>query len=230
MIFAAERGYPRLLGPLGAHIGHHSLELLTRKFLHQSLRDSNTDSVDSDSSVRENDLPHISSKVSIYHSAVAVFYAPSDNCGIHGMKRERIRCSPSWFGVPRRDTVLVTINENRPGFRGMSAARLVLLFSFTHQQTTYPCALVQWYNTHGHGRDPKTGLWKVKPAFYDQRKQIPCLAVVHLDSLLRGVHLIPVYGAKPVPAHGLHYYHSLDVFTAFYVNKYADYHVNEIVF
>lgn len=181
---------------------------LTQKFLHDALHNLNSDSESDSESVADIDLPHIRSKINVYHSAVAVFYAPSDNSGIHRMKRERIRCSPSWYGVPRRDCVLVTIDEDLAGFQGMSAARLLLLFSFTHEQKTYSCALVHWYNTYGRGRDPKTGLWRVKPTFYDQNKRNPCLVVVHLDTLLRGAHLIPVYGAKPVPVHGLHYYHS----------------------
>ncbi|KAF9061853.1 hypothetical protein BDP27DRAFT_1484790 [Rhodocollybia butyracea] len=223
-IFDAERddGYPRFIQALGIYIGQPTLEHLTRQFLHNELHKG--------SEPADNlDLPYIQSKINVYHSAVAVFYAPSDNSGIHGMKRERIRCTPSWRGVPRHDCVLVTLNEERAGFQGMSAARVLLLFSFVHESRTYPCALLHWYNTHGHSRDPKTGMWRVKPAFHDSRKQRPCLAVVHLNTLIHGVHLIPVYGPQAVPANGLKYYHSLDVFTAFYVSKYADYHASEII-
>ncbi|KAJ3793376.1 hypothetical protein GGU11DRAFT_691904, partial [Lentinula aff. detonsa] len=72
-------------------------------------------------------------------------------------------------------------------------------------------------------------LWQVRPAFHDQAQENPCLAVVHLDTLARGVHLIPVYGSQRLPVE-LKYYQSLDVFKLFYVNKYADYHSNEILF
>ncbi|KAE9408437.1 hypothetical protein BT96DRAFT_771939, partial [Gymnopus androsaceus JB14] len=57
------------------------------------------------------------------------------------------------------------------------------------------------------------------------------LTVLHLDSLLRGIHLIPMYGSRALPrSRRLAHYNSLDIFTAFYVNRFADYHSNEILF
>lgn len=159
-----------------------------------------------------------------------MYYAPSDNAGIRGMHCERIRCNPQWYGHPRRDSVAVITDDSIPGFRGMSAARVLLLFSFMHGDTLYPCALVHWYNTHGRSPDATTGLWVVRPGYYDSsRLQRPHLAVIHLDTILRGIHLIPVFGSRPIPRQ-LKYYNSLDVFNAFYINKFADYHCNEILF
>lgn len=145
------------------------------------------------------------------------------------MKHERIRCSPSFHGVERRDCVLATVDEEKAGFRGLSAARVQLFFSFRHAGTIYPCALVHWYNTYGQRPDPKTGFWVVRLGYLDQRKCEPFLAVVHLDTLVHAVLLQPVYGSEPIP-HKLEYHRSLDLFTAFYVNKYTDHHANEIVF
>ncbi|KAE9387156.1 hypothetical protein BT96DRAFT_960446 [Gymnopus androsaceus JB14] len=213
-----ERSYPRYVRQLAEYIGQPRLEPLIQEFLRDQLEESNTE------------LPSIISKINVYHSAVAMFYAPSDNSGIRGMKQERIRSTPSWHGVVRRDCVLATINEDRPGFRGMSVARALLFFSFQHEGKTYPCALVHWFNTFGHRPDPKTSMWIVKPTHTDARQHHPFLAVVHLDTLVRGVHLEPVYGSRPVPANGLKFHHSLDIFHTFYVNKYADYHSNEILF
>ena len=88
---------------------------------------------------------------------------------------------------------------------------------------------MHWYNTYGQHPDPKTGFWVVRPGYMDQRKREPFLAVVHLNTLVCAVLLQPVYGSKPIP-HKLEYHHSLDLFTAFYVNKYADHHANEILF
>lgn len=85
----------------------------------------------------------------------------------------------------------------------------------------YPCMLVHWFKKHGQHPDKKTGLWIVKPD--------AVISVVHLDSLLQGMHLIPVYGSHLIP-HKFDYTYSLDCFRAFYVNKYADHHSNEIVF
>ncbi|KAE9403476.1 hypothetical protein BT96DRAFT_1016915 [Gymnopus androsaceus JB14] len=202
-----ESGYPRFIAELGERVGHPGLEELTRQFLHEQLNLS-----------EDSDLPHITSKINVYHSAIAIFFAPSDRAGIRGMQQERIRCTPSWYGVERRDCVLATVDEDKPGFQGLSAARALLLFSFRHEKKTYPCALIHWFNTYGQRRDPKTGLWQVRPAFHDQAQRNPCLAVVHLDTLVRGVHLVPVYGSRSLPAE-LKYYQSLDVFKLFYVNN-----------
>ncbi|KAJ3793604.1 hypothetical protein GGU11DRAFT_691480 [Lentinula aff. detonsa] len=74
-------------------------------------------------------------------------------------------------------------------------------------------------------------MWTVCPSYLDARQHRPHLAVLHLDSLLRGIHLIPIYGSRALPrSQGLAHYNSLDVFTAFYVNRFADYHSNEILF
>ncbi|KAJ3715966.1 hypothetical protein DFJ43DRAFT_1134655 [Lentinula guzmanii] len=173
------------------------------------------ESSDQESDVELDDCPHITSKINVYHSAVAIFYAPSDISGVRGMKHERIRSSPSFYGVERCDCILATINEKKAGFRGL--------------RTTYPCALVHWYNTYGRHPDPNTGLWIVKPGYLDQRKREPFLAVLHLDTFVRAVLLLPVYGPHPIP-HELKYHDSLNLFTAFYVNKYADHHANEILF
>jgi hypothetical protein len=40
----------------------------------------------------------IHSRIYVYHSAVAQFYAPNDLCGTGGMCYERIRSNPSWHG------------------------------------------------------------------------------------------------------------------------------------
>ncbi|KAJ3734108.1 hypothetical protein DFJ43DRAFT_994349, partial [Lentinula guzmanii] len=56
------------------------------------------------------------------------------------------------------------------------------------------------------------------------------LAVVHLNTLLRGIHLMPMYGSQPLPCYDMNHYNSLDIFSAFYVNRlgFADYHSNKI--
>lgn len=56
------------------------------------------------------------------------------------------------------------------------------------------------------------------------------MALVHIDSLLRGAHLIGVAGKEFVPVDDFDFSDSLDAFKAFYVNKYADHHFHEIAF
>ncbi|KAF5346583.1 hypothetical protein D9758_013464 [Tetrapyrgos nigripes] len=208
-------GYPRYVDELADYIGQPLLPALVQQFL--------------DEQVGGTDIPVTSLRISVFHSAVATFYAPSDISGIRGMMRERIRSTGSWRGHTRRDTVLVVTNSDRPGFRGMSVARVLLFFSFKSRGTVYPCALIHWFNAFGQRPDPNTGMWIVRPAYRNRRYENPSLAVIHLDTILRGVHLLPVYGVNPIPPN-LHYSLSLDVFNAFYVNKYADHHANEIIF
>lgn len=227
MLFAERSYYPRDLYELAAKIGQPDLPRLARTFLQDQLNPGS--SSDTDSSDNEDDLlPTIASDISVYHSAVAMFYAPSDPSGIRGMRHERIRSTRSWYGEERRDVALVVENDARPGFRAMSAVRVLLFFSFNHDGVVYPCALVHWYKVYGRNPDPKTGMWIVRPDTRGVGKH-PYITVVHLDTLVRNVHLLPVFGRRPVPDHWNHVY-TLDCFEAFYVNKYADYHANEILF
>lgn len=54
-------------------------------------------------------------------------------------------------------------------------------------------------------------------------------SVLHVGSFVRGAHLIPVYGSRFLPFNFLHVW-SLDMFEAFHVNTFIDYHANEIIF
>ncbi|KAJ7916405.1 hypothetical protein B0H13DRAFT_1871178 [Mycena leptocephala] len=53
--------------------------------------------------------PNFDGPITVQHSAIARFYAPSDLCGAGAMYRERIRSNPRWHGYARRDTVLVNV-------------------------------------------------------------------------------------------------------------------------
>ena len=79
-----EPAYPRVLSELVQHIGVEGLPILVEHFLRDQLDNPNT----------MINLSYLS-PISVFHSAVAIFYAPSDTAGIHGMSRERIRCTPS---------------------------------------------------------------------------------------------------------------------------------------
>jgi len=51
---------------------------------------------------------------------------------------------------------------------------------------------------------------------------------VDINSVVRAVHLIGVYQDTVIPS-DLAFYHSLDAFEVFYINKYADYHSHETI-
>ncbi|KAJ7788358.1 hypothetical protein B0H14DRAFT_3095168 [Mycena olivaceomarginata] len=127
------------------------------------------------------------------------------------MRREHIRSTPSWrkHGA-RRDCAFAVEDQDKPGFWGMSVVHVKLFFSFTHDGVDYPCALVEWFKKWSQSIAVKT------------------------VSLVRGAHLIPVFGSTHIPV-GFSYRYSLDAFKAFHVhystvNKYIDHHANEIAF
>ena len=91
----------------------------------------------------------------------------------------------------------------------------------------YPCALVEWFKKVGRSPDNETGMWVVKPE--EDHHGAWFTSIVHLDTILRGAHLIPVFGKGFLPPNFPHNW-SLDLFKAFFVNKYADHHANEIAF
>lgn len=144
------------------------------------------------------------------------------------MHRKHVRATPSWFGgAPRFDCVFVDLDEAVPGVRGMGIARVKLFFAFKYCGTRFPCVLVHWYEFARETPDSQTGFWVVEPEYNENGD--PNLAVLHLDTVLRGAHLMPYFGKTPVPRRVDHT-NSLDTFKAFYVNKYADHHCFETVF
>ncbi|KAJ7509292.1 hypothetical protein B0H11DRAFT_2427626 [Mycena galericulata] len=218
-----ERSYPRFAEDLSVHIKVATFPELLASFLSDQLYpDKGSDNESEDYDFDLSEYP-----ISVYHSAIATFYAPSDPSGIRGMRRERIRSTPMWRKHgPRRDCAFAVENQQEKGFRGMSAVRVRLFFSFTHDGVDYPCALVEWFKKVGRSPDLETGMWIVEP----EMKGNSCLTtIIHLDSLLRGAHLIPVYGSAHIPI-GFRYIHSLDAFKSFHVNKYIDHHANEVAF
>ncbi|KAJ6610863.1 hypothetical protein B0H10DRAFT_2290441 [Mycena sp. CBHHK59/15] len=156
------------------------------------------------------------------------FYAPSDQSGIRGMLHERIRAVWSWRGAAaRHNCVFVEGDPDLPGFQGLLAARVLLFMSFKHRGIIYPCALVTWFSAIGDEPCPDVGMWMVKPDVDRRGERV--MDIIHVDTILRGAHLIGIYGDSFLPRH-FRYSDTLDRFTAFYINKYTDHHANEIAF
>jgi len=180
----------------------------------------------SSSSVTLEQCPPFDSTISVYHSMVAVFYSPSDPCGIRGMCSESIRSTPSWQNSARHhDTVFVERDPTIPGIRGLDVVQLLALFSFTLLGEYHHCALVRWFTHVADEPDDIMGMWVVRPDVKVDGS--PAVGVIHLDVVLRAAHLMPVFGDKFLPV-DLSPESSLDIFESFYVNKYIDYHAFEI--
>ena len=172
--------------------------------------------------------PDFKGRISVYHSAVARFFAPSDLCGIGGMYHERIRSNPNWGdGYVRHDTVFVETDPGpaQRGMQGMQIARVRLFFSFTLDSKRYPCALVEWF-VPSDEPDEDTQMWVVRPEFHDNGQRT--LDIIHLDSIAQAAHLLPIFGSSFVPE-GLHFSDVLEVYRAYFVNNFVDHHCNEFL-
>lgn len=82
-----------------------------------------------------------------------------------------------------------------------------------------------WLSLVSEEHDEDTGMWVVQPEVTDNGS--PMISIVHLDCIFHATHLLPVYGNDPIPT-TISFHNSLDAFTTFYVNKYADHHTFEI--
>jgi hypothetical protein len=199
---------------------------LLRRFLYGQIHPDS----ESDSDIPVNWLPAFHAKISVYASAVATYFAPSDLCGIGGMRRERIRAVPSWRRGPARyDCVFVNADPSAEGMRGLDVARVRAFFSFKFRGVNYPCALVHWFSRIGDKPDKNTGMWVVEPEFDFAQSPLGGSAIIHLDTIFRAAHLLGVCNDNFLPRN-LTFHDSLDTFHSYYVNKFIDHHAFEIAF
>jgi len=176
----------------------------------------------------DNQFPEIDNLITLYPSAVAIYFAPSDLSGIGGMHSERIRATANWRNEgPRYDTVFVNMNPNEDGMRGLDIARVKQFFSFRSQGRLYPCAIVQWYSRCGDEPDEDTGMWIVEPDVCEDGKSIT--DIIHLDTIICAAHLLPVFKDGLV-SRTLSFTDTLDKFHTFYANKYVDHPAFQISF
>jgi hypothetical protein len=222
MLFHAGTGLPRQLRSLQALLKIPRLVQLCQEFLAHQL----SDQTDVQAMVDPLSIAASSARVWVYNGAVALYHAPSDPSGKHGMRREWIRCTPDWRGRGhRQDCVLVDVDpDDAP--EGLQAARVKLFFALEYRKTRYECALVHWYSDHSDKPDPDTGMRVVVPSH--RTDGLPEMDVVHLDSLVRATHLVPVHGTDFV-SEDLHFSQTLDKFKAFYINCYIDHHMFDLL-
>ena len=202
-----ESSSPTDIQSLAEHLNILNLLLLTSQFLFDQLH-PNGPSVDEQP---WESLPNIPSLISVFHSAHAIFYTPSDVLGSHGMLHQIIWSTPSWCRKEAQyNCVLVVEDEDKPRMWGMSVGCVCTFLSFLYNDTTYPCAHIDHFKHVGHSPDAVTGMWKVQPELVGS---MPVQSVVHIDTILCNFHLIPAYGDGPIP-HQLHYSRSLDIFSS----------------
>ena len=220
------RGYPKALTLLSYHLDEPKLQEFIQRFLYDQLYpDAEVCGMDALIDTCPALPPDL--RINIYHSASATYYAPSDLSGIGGMHREYIKATPSWKGKPRYDCIFIDKEPELDGFAGLHVARAKTFLSFSIDETFYPCALVEWFSTYGPEPCNDTGLWRVIPDYDRQGERSRSL--VHLDTVLRGAHLIGISGPHFLPRTFI-YSDSLDAFHLYYVNKYIDHHAHQIAF
>jgi hypothetical protein len=211
-----------LVTNLALQIDQPSLPELIRRFLYDQ---QYPDSPLTSTNVSLHACPPFDGMLSIFASAAASYYAPSDPGGIYDMRREHIRATPSWRNGPARyDCAFVNSEPELDGFHGLNVVRILLFFSFVFNGKTYPCALVRWFSRISEERDENTGMWTVMPEVEEDGS--PSISVIHLDCIFRAAHLLPIYGNDPIGSISPH--DTLDVFPSFYVNKYIDHHAFRI--
>ncbi|KAG2142346.1 hypothetical protein DEU56DRAFT_939653 [Suillus clintonianus] len=196
---------------------------MIRRFLFQQTR---PDDPRDASEIPVAGCPRYEGKISVFNSACSRFYAPSDLSGIGGMRIEHIRACPMWRNeAPRYDCVFVNVGSEDVGIRGLEVARIRAFFSFNYGGTTYPCAVLRWFDIIGDSPDEDTGMWMVRPACGANNAAI--YNIIHVDTIYRAAHLIPVYGRRFLHR-DITLHNSYDKFRTFYVNKYADHHSFEL--
>ena len=212
--------YPRNLNHLARHINQPSFPFVLRQFL---FHHNHPDLEQAPANIE--DLPLFEGEIKVHHSAMAIYYAPSDLCEAGGLCRELIQSTPSFHGHGRRDTVFVVLDESKKGMEGMEIGRVLLFFSFQYRRQNFLCTLINWF-VHDDEPDHDTRMWTVQME-HDRHGQ-PTIAVINVDSIARGAHLLPVYGSSRVPDDFSHH-NALDRFNSFFVNHYIDHHAHEFI-
>ena len=106
-----------------------------------------------------------------------------------------------------------------------SCVTLVFIETWRHLLPMCPCTLVlmcrqlSWQTTR---------MWVVKPNI-NPEDRTHFASVIHLNTIFHTTHLLPVYGDELVATY-LSFTQSLDVFNAYYVNKYISHHAFKIAF
>ncbi|KAG6330706.1 hypothetical protein ID866_8382 [Astraeus odoratus] len=157
------------------------------------------------------------------------YYAPSDQSGIGGMHHNIIHATPSWHNSPTYYDCVFMNNggTDKEGFRGLLVARVLLFLAFSYRDSEHTCAFVEWFLPVDEEPVEETGLWIVAPVFNSQGERVH--SVIALDTILRGAHLIGVYGDEFLPS-SFHYSLSLEAFHTYYVNKYVSHHSHKLAF
>jgi hypothetical protein len=192
--------------------------------------DTDSEASNSNEAVTKTAPVHPVSSINIYTSAVAIFPTQGRHNTPSGMRQERIRATPVWRkSGPRYDPVFVNFDSEQLGMRAHGIARVLRFLSVqTSDNRKIPCALVQWWSVLGTEPDELTGMWLVEPDF--DGNGAPIMSIIHLKSIVRAAHLLPAFGSTYRTPANFPVSSTLNKFSAYYVNKYADHHAFSIAY
>ena len=78
----------------------------------------------------------------------------------------------------------------------LDIAHILCFFSVKYLGTFYPCAVIHWFNCVGDGPDLDTRMWIVCTGY--RSRNVRNIAIIHIDTIYRTAHLIPIYAAQNV--------------------------------
>ena len=218
-----EQGYLHSLESLANHINQPQFPEALQRFLYDQIH-SNSNISSADIDIEQ--CPNFTSRIYVYHSAITHFFAPSDLCGTSGMYCEHIRSNPNWCGkYAHHNTMFILTGSEMDVMQGMTIGHALLFFSFMFRDEYFPCALIHWL-IPDNVPDDDIGMWVVQPEFAGNRCHT--LSVIHLDSVARAAHLLPVYSSSFVPE-DFDFSDSLDSFCAYFINNCIDHHSHKFL-
>ena len=117
-------------------------------------------------------------------------YAPSDICGITGMRHEHIRATPSWRkGCAHYDTILVNSNPEVAGVHGFEVAYIFLFFYFGTMTKIIP---VPWFSGIHMCTVAPLG-WEIHTLFHPLMKHILYLYGGYPISSTYETYIVPLW-------------------------------------
>ncbi|OBZ67134.1 hypothetical protein A0H81_12921 [Grifola frondosa] len=125
MAATVQRQHNRSAVKLGHEIGQPRLPELISRFLYEQL---NPESAVSGMHVPLTACPAFDEAISVFYSAAATYYAPSDPSGVGGMHRERIRATPLWW-AQHHDLTAIWLHSFDDALISTSG-RTALVFAF----------------------------------------------------------------------------------------------------
>ena len=189
----AAPNYPHSLHCLGQKIGHPNLFDLVRKYLVKQAQGT----IPPLPCINVSHVEHLK----IFHSAHTVFCVPSNPSTTVGMFHEMIHATPTWnqgeVPGPHYDCVFISNRSvsDAPILSNLLVACVLLLFSFLLDGKLHQCCLIHWFSIFGDKPDPDNRMWIAMPEYSGGA---PNLSVIHIDSIFRAMHLLPIFDDAPL--------------------------------